>query len=402
MFPRRVRAPLGVVAVMVTSILSLGSARDALAFDAKHTPNGTPVHWSATDIDFALSPTLDAAAPHARAAIARALSNWGGAGGAPSLRTHAGDGSEHAAYDGQNVIFYAKDGYPAAGAALAITALTYEDTTGRIVDCDIVLNGEYKFAVLDDSDKADDEDSPISTEGGGTVHGHKPFDLIHVFAHEAGHALGLNDEPHQAAALMYPFSRPGDPSMRDPEPDDVAGVTTLYAAHASSASNSGSAASDASSGSSGSGNGAAGCAMSPSSQAGSASFLLAAAVIALPLIRRRRAVRGVMIASGLFLTFAALPAGATTAPAFARSHALAEITATSTVVRDGLFTTDLTLATRECHRDACPSESHVTVLGGHVAGLTQEIGGVAIPEVGQRIAVDFDAADETRSNLARE
>ena len=42
------------------------------------------------------------------------------------------------------------DGYAPAGRALAITVLTYDNASGRILDADIIVNGSYKFAVLRD------------------------------------------------------------------------------------------------------------------------------------------------------------------------------------------------------------------------------------------------------------
>lgn len=385
-------AAFGAIAV-ATSVLSFATA--ASAFDAKHTPSGAPVRWESESVDFVLSPTLDDAADQASDAVSRALASWKGAGEAPALRVRRGDGTEQPGYDGKNVVLFAPKGFAPGGGALAVTLLTYEAQSGRIVDSDIVIDGRYRFALLDSAARPDDGQAPVSTEAGGSVKDERPFDLLHVLAHEAGHTLGLADEPHQESALMFPYTRPGDASVRGPQTDDLAGVATLYAMPASLA------ASDSSGG----------CAVAPASRAHAlaplAPVALALGLLAIPFARRRsRAARRALFATGAFCTLSALASGGR-AQAFARpraelprAHAVAEVTALDVVLRDGLFTTDVSFVVRECRRAACPASAHATVWGGRAGGLTQEMNGMSIPEVGQRVALAFDA--QNRTTLVRE
>jgi hypothetical protein len=225
MFARVSRAAL--CAVVATISFVLGVPSSALAYEVRVAPNGAPVHWASDKIEIVLSPSLDRAAPGARDAAVQALRAWAGVSGAPAISTVPGDGSEVPANDGKNTITFAPGGYAPAGNALAITQLTYDDASGEIVDCDIILNGAYTFAVLDDDARAGAGVAAVSTEG-GRERARGTFDLLHVFAHETGHALGLRDEPSDRDALMYPFTKPHDASLRSPTSDDLAGVSYVY------------------------------------------------------------------------------------------------------------------------------------------------------------------------------
>src|SRR4029077_17735074 len=133
--------------------------------------------------------------------------------------------------DGQNSVLLAPDGFAPAGRALAVTITSFDDSTGTIVDTDVVINGQYAFAVLTGDAKPDRDATPISTDGSaGDDDGEDktPFDLVHVVSHEIGHSLGLADERDSNSALMYAYTMPGDSSVRAPSADDVDGVDTLY------------------------------------------------------------------------------------------------------------------------------------------------------------------------------
>ena len=273
MLSRYVRTALGVASAIVT-VMSM--APQAQAYEAKHTPSGALVHWGSTNVEFVVDPELQDAADGAEDAVTRALAAWDGVANAPSMTSHVGSESVKVGYDGVNSIVYAPDGYEPAGGALAITLVTYDDKTGVILDADIVLNGKYSYALLDDSARAPAGAAHVSTEGGGHIGGHAQFDLVHVLAHEAGHALGLSDEPSDATALMYPYTLPGDASSRLPAADDLAGVAVLYATPVTPAADTSSP------------DPLAGCSIARAPHAGgTAPFLLAAGLIAFPLIRRR-------------------------------------------------------------------------------------------------------------------
>jgi hypothetical protein len=213
------------------SVVSTLTASHADAFQAKHTRSGKVVRWQSASIELTISPSIDAVAPGARHALEIALEGWSHTPHAPKVVLKNGTASQKPGNDGTNLVYYAPEGFVPAGRALAVTLLTFDEATGQIVDADIVINGRRGLELLAASAEASPGAHPVSTEG-GSQHDDEDaaFDLAHVFAHETGHALGLSDEPTNTAALMYPFTMPGDASHREPAADDAAGIAEAYAA----------------------------------------------------------------------------------------------------------------------------------------------------------------------------
>jgi MYXO-CTERM domain-containing protein len=201
------------------------------AFEVQRTPSGLPVHWEETNITFEVDPSVARAVNGGYEAVAEALAGWSAQSGAPTMTVTAASGHPQLGVDGHNVIFFAPDGYAAAGNALAITILSYDERTGAIVDADIVINGQHAFGVLAPNARCDSNARPISNEGSGEPGGSADgtFDLVHVLAHEAGHALGLRDVL-TPSSVMYLYSTPNDASSRSPATDDEAGIASLYPA----------------------------------------------------------------------------------------------------------------------------------------------------------------------------
>jgi MYXO-CTERM domain-containing protein len=265
-------------AALVVSALGL-TAAPASAHVQHTTAAGKPVRWAQASVDFVISPSLAHIAPDAVTAVAAAMSGWSGIDGAPTLRVQLGDGTEKPAVDGHNVVYFAPEGYPSARGALAITLLSYDETTGEIVDADIVINGNHPLAVLPDGSQARGKLAPTDVATGVTASARDDdegaFDLLHVVMHETGHALGLRDEPDVTAAAMFPFAYRNDATRREPTTDDLAGIATAYGAPATAAA----------------ATGPHGCSASPTSSRGGAAGPALAAALALLLMggaRRRR------------------------------------------------------------------------------------------------------------------
>lgn len=201
--------------------------RAAHAYELKQTSTGAFERWDGASVTFVIDPSVEQAAPGAVKAVESALTAWSGQGGAPLLSAQVGPGGGKVANDGQNTILYAPDGYAPAGDALAVTISTVEDESGTLIDTDIVINGPYAFAVLAASAHGSSTGG-VSTDGAGPEQlAGGSFDLEHVVSHEIGHALGLADV-HDAHAVMYAFTAPGDASNRAPSSDDMQGLDSLY------------------------------------------------------------------------------------------------------------------------------------------------------------------------------
>lgn len=236
---RRNGALLGVAGALLLSVVG---APDAHAYVVKKTSRGALVHWDTPTVDYTFDPSIGENVPDAVSATSHALLSWSGTVGAPELQGHEATTAvtppKSPGFDQKNGVFFMPNGYAPAGKALAVTVLTYDNASGRILDADIIVNGIYKFAVLEDvSDAAHalkDPSGPHPTNTDGIAHQDEAtsidtvYDLHHVVAHELGHSLGMNDEMQRKDALMYRYSAPNDATLRAPASDDIAGLAELY------------------------------------------------------------------------------------------------------------------------------------------------------------------------------
>jgi hypothetical protein len=109
-----------------------------------------------------------------------------------------------------NVWMYRDDEWPYLGvnSTLALTTITFEVPTGKILDADVELNS---FRI-----------DNLSTSGAPDT-----SDLQSIVTHEAGHFLGLAHSA-VAAATMNANYTPGRISFRSLDPDDQAGICAVY------------------------------------------------------------------------------------------------------------------------------------------------------------------------------
>src|SRR4051812_19707819 len=158
---------------------TLAVTTSAHAFEVKHAEGGELVRWKRAKVVWSVDSTMSEI-PGGVAAVSAAVKAWTERAGAPRLAVTIADAALEPGFDGTNAILYAKDGFAPAGNALAITVLSFDDTTGEVLDADIILNGRYAI-------------------GSG---GDETYDVRRIVAHEMGHGLGLSDEPTQKDALM--------------------------------------------------------------------------------------------------------------------------------------------------------------------------------------------------------
>jgi hypothetical protein len=393
------RRPVRAIVCAMTAAMIAAATHDAAAFDIKHTSGGQPVHWNASQVDYVVDPSVERRVPGGAAAVSIAVRGWSHEAGGPALTTSVGAGEAKPGLDGQNSVILAPLGFAAAGDALAVTVTSYDNTSGNIVDSDIVINGLHAFAVLDATARPASGAYPIATDGPSddddTLRP-APFDLVHVVSHEVGHTLGLADENDDHTSLMYAFTAPGDASIRAPSNDDIDGVDALYGGEGSAGSSRG-----------------AGCGQS--SVAGSrtrpadAWFVLAlvvGAAVRLASPRRARVVVRISLPlGGALVALLACPnpaRSATPGPTFA-ADAIARVATASTSNVGGLFQTTLDLVPTACKHDPCPARARVQAWGGTLGGITQRIGGgIEMPAVGEVVDIAFvgGAPDSSEASVA--
>jgi hypothetical protein len=97
----------------------------------------------------------------------------------------------------------------ASSLTIGVTALSFEQASGKLVDADIALNGDLVAL-------------PAELPSAATK-----FSLCAVLQHEAGHALGLGHSS-VGGATMQAEGQPADDRACSLEPDDRAGVCAIY------------------------------------------------------------------------------------------------------------------------------------------------------------------------------
>ena len=379
-------------------VLAAFGAPDAHAFVVKKTSKGELVHWDTRTVDYTFDPSVDQNVQDAVSATTRAMSSWSGTVGAPDLQGHPAsavvDAPTKPGFDQKNGVFFMPDGYAPAGRALAITVLTYDNASGRILDADIIVNGAYKFAVLGAPKDVAAQQTvttgahPSNTDG--ITHVDEPatstdtvYDLHHVVAHELGHSLGMNDELERKDALMYRYSSPNDASLRAPATDDIEGLAELYSTKLEA-----------------SGNGCGNATVAPKKPSLAASHFAMVATLGFLFFlilrgRSDRRARLAFVVAAAVATYAMLPSitkdGGNVAKAseLAPGQARAKVLTASSSMEDGLIKTTYKLATTVCRTATCPKLGTGVAWGGTVGNITQEVGGQFAPATGDDVDVSF-------------
>ncbi len=204
---------------------SLFAGGGASAYQLRKTTGGVPVHWDSDTITVVADASLSALGPDAISAATRAFAAWSEVQGADGPGVVLVDGvADELGYregdENKNTLRYEPDGYAPAGGALAITVLTF-DSTGKIVDADIVINGggSHGFAVLPGGDPK----KGVKNEAVGGS-----YDVEDVLTHEAGHFFGLAHSDAGPEATMYFATARGEIKKRDLSLDDESGFRSIY------------------------------------------------------------------------------------------------------------------------------------------------------------------------------
>jgi hypothetical protein len=390
--------------------------RGAATAVLKDVGDGQHVRWQQDAIDVVVDKTLtDLGGP---TIVTRAVDAWRNSGAAlPSISTIPGK-DRHVGYNPQgpneNVAVYAADGWARANGALAVTVLTFDDVTGRIVDADLLINGGgHSFAVLNDDSPAGGEPvllenstSPQSSLDKSNNGKSSRFDVQSVLTHELGHFFGLGEDYDDTSTTMYAKTSPGETHKRILTKSDSTVITGLYA------DGDGGAMAGASKAGCGGAHVARGHATVPTATWlgwGAAVLglgLLAGARRSRPAPRmirvsedvpaprsrsaRRRAARCGGYLAVLGMVAAVSPRELWAAPEAPEVQGDADVEVISASPRwvDGILETDVTVKLTACRVAACPEgEQHVVVAGGSLDHVTQVVGPYAAPTVGTRATI---------------
>jgi hypothetical protein len=367
-----------VASIFVAAAASAWTA-SAGAFEVVKNTSGDPIHWTQTDVDFTVDSKLTDRMPDALQAVTAAAAAWSGVSGAPNLHVASSTSDGRIALDGVNTVTLAPEDFAPIGNALAVTVISSAAGSTDIVDTDIVVSRDYSFAMLPATAEPPRGALTISNEASPGARGHDrdgvTFDLQHLLAHEVGHSLGMGDTTGDTGALMYAYSVAGSPSPRQPTSDDTAGIASLYPAGTLQ---------------SGMGCGQSNVAGTRPQGFECASALLLVALVASLRGARRRVQLFLPAGMALAMTLAAPARAGSTSSSDSTAHVASRIVSrTSRVSASGVFETLLDVAPVACRMRSCPQQARVHVWGGTVGGITQRVGGYAVPAEGETINVAF-------------
>jgi hypothetical protein len=111
-----------------------------------------------------------------------------------------------------NILYFYKENWPFQSGMLALTATSYRNSTGEILDADIRINDQFfTFSTTDNPEEV-------------------MYDLRNMLTHESGHLLGLDENPDYPESTMYPGSSNGELVKRDLSQDDIIAICDTYPA----------------------------------------------------------------------------------------------------------------------------------------------------------------------------
>ena len=366
--------------------------RAQAAAELRTTPDGAYVRWRRDTIEVAVDDSLHEIGGGALAAVESALGAWRASGAQiPAVTAHPARGLTPGYVSGgenQNAVLFMPGGWPTAKGELAVTVLTYDSTSGSLVDADLVVNGAYGFGVLTSKGGKDDDEGEgpeLSVEGNGGDHGGGPFDLQNVVTHEFGHFFGLGEDFADTSTTMYSRSKARELHKRKLTPVDRSALAALYI--------------DGPGGVDQGGGGCGGATIAAEGRAGRASWGAGIAglfgLVALVRSRRGRRAAGAGLGlAGVCLAgwLSSRPAQATPDADGATASADMQVVAAAARWTSGILETDLTLRTVTCRAATCPSSDvQLRVPGGHDGNLVQVIGLDPAPRAGATVKIALQA-----------
>lgn len=175
-----------------------------------------PLYWRALEVPLTFAATLSADVPTAtaRAALDASVASWNALDCAYLKLTDAGTTTTptigyQRSGPNTNVVTWLESGWPQSAAAIAATLTTFECGSGKLVDADVLFNGQgFTFSA-----------APLGLPA--------TADIENTFTHELGHLVGFDHNP-DPTSTMYAEAAPGEIAKRDLTADDAAGMCAVY------------------------------------------------------------------------------------------------------------------------------------------------------------------------------
>src|SRR5262245_43290744 len=134
--------------VLLFSAALLGLASPVHAYTINTTELGKRIRWATDTVSLQMDPEFETflGPGEAYASLAIGFDAWRGLPRVPDLVIRPGTPETIGHHDGHpsNGIYLLRD-WPYESAKLAVTIVTYEMDSGRLLDADIVVNGQARF-----------------------------------------------------------------------------------------------------------------------------------------------------------------------------------------------------------------------------------------------------------------
>jgi hypothetical protein len=202
--------------LLIVFIIPVAAPTAASAYTLKTTSNESQIRWAYDAISMRYDPNLEMLLDResVNGASVMASEAWRGFSRVPDILINNGK-PKPAGFSSDNPTngIYLADPWPYEPEKLAVTVTTYEESTGRLLDADVLVNPKVAFAILSEDEQSD---------GSGS------YDFVSILTHEFGHVLGLGESYDDPMATMCPQIACGETHKRSIEEDDETGILEAY------------------------------------------------------------------------------------------------------------------------------------------------------------------------------